>query len=191
MVDDRLAMPRNRRSAPEPASPTRPTVPPGRTNSPIRNIEIPTTVMMTPATSRRVCIATKPSSGRIAATGGIFAARRAGTMTDSIVMPDAHEGGHEDGPWQQDGFGVRESGAGCVEEQDETSGNEQAADETEHRAHDPERERLHRDHPADLAARGSDSAKQGQLAEALTDADLEDVVDDERAHERSDECEHE
>ena len=53
IVDDRLAMPRNSSSAPVPASPTSPTVPPGRTNSPMRNSEIPTTVMITPATSRR------------------------------------------------------------------------------------------------------------------------------------------
>ena len=64
-----------------------PTVPPGRTNSPTTNTTAPTTVTTVPTTSRRVLSASKPSSGRIAATGGILAARRAGTMTDSSVMP--------------------------------------------------------------------------------------------------------
>ncbi len=87
MVDDRLAIPRKSRSAPPPASPIRPRVPPGRRNNPIRNSERPRVVTITPATRRRVRIAAKPSSGRIAATGGIFAARRDGTITESMVIP--------------------------------------------------------------------------------------------------------
>ncbi len=51
------------------------------------NIVTPTTVTTAPATRRPDRIAANPSSGRIAATGGILAARRDGTMTDAIVMP--------------------------------------------------------------------------------------------------------
>ena len=47
--------------------------------------------------------ASKPSSGRIAATGGILAARRAGTITDSIVMPTPTRNGHDDRARQQHG----------------------------------------------------------------------------------------
>ena len=80
-------MPRNSTSAPMPANAINPGVPPGRRNSPTTNIVTPMTVTTTPATRRRERIAANPSSGRIAATGGIFAARRDGTMTDAIVMP--------------------------------------------------------------------------------------------------------
>ena len=51
------------------------------------NIAAPMTVTTVPSTRRRVLIASNPSSGRIAATGGIRATRRAGTMTDSSVTP--------------------------------------------------------------------------------------------------------
>jgi hypothetical protein len=87
MVDDRLAMPRKSSSAPPPASAMSPTVPPGRRNSPMTNSTSPATVTMAPPTSRRVRIATKPSSGRIAATGGMRDALREGMITEAIVMP--------------------------------------------------------------------------------------------------------
>ncbi len=86
-VDDRLATPRKSTRAPSPANPISPGVPPGFRNSPTRNIAMPITVTIAPATRRRDRMAAKPSSGRIAATGGILAARRDGTMTDAIVMP--------------------------------------------------------------------------------------------------------
>ena len=86
-VDERLATPRKISSAPTAPSPSVPTVPPGRTNRPTTNITAPITVTIVPSTRRRVLSASKPSSGRIAATGGILAARRAGTITDSSVTP--------------------------------------------------------------------------------------------------------
>jgi hypothetical protein len=86
-VDDTLATPTNRSRAPPPARASMPMVPPGRPNSPSRNATMPTTVTAVPAISRFALSASNPSSGRIAATGGIFAARRAGTITDSNVMP--------------------------------------------------------------------------------------------------------
>ena len=86
-VDERLATPRKMSSAPRPARVSAPTVPPGRANRPSTNITAPITVTTVPSTRRRVLIASNPSSGRIAATGGMRAARRAGTMTDSIVTP--------------------------------------------------------------------------------------------------------
>ena len=86
-VDDTLATPRKIISAPTPAKAMSPSAPPGRRNSPRTNITAPTTATVVPTTSRRVLSASKPSSGRMAATGGILAARRAGTITDSSVMP--------------------------------------------------------------------------------------------------------
>ena len=86
-VDETLATPRNSSSAPPPASASNPRVPPGRRNSPVPNMAAPSTVTIVPTTRRRALSASNPSSGRMAATGGTLAARRAGTMTASIVMP--------------------------------------------------------------------------------------------------------
>ena len=87
-VVERLATPRKIANAPPPARAIRPIVPPGLTNSPIRNSTAPMSVTTAPAMRRRLApSAAKPISGRIAATGGIFAARRAGTSTDSSVTP--------------------------------------------------------------------------------------------------------
>ena len=47
----------------------------------------PRTVTIVPPTSRRALSTSKPSSGRIAATGGMRAARSAGMMTAAIVTP--------------------------------------------------------------------------------------------------------
>ena len=87
MVDATLAVPRNISSAPPPASRISPGVPPGRANSPTRKSTAPMITVTVPATRRFELSAAKPSSGRIAATGGILAARRAGMMTAHIVMP--------------------------------------------------------------------------------------------------------
>ena len=86
-VDETLATPRKINRPPPPARVSRPIVPPGRANRPSTNITAPTSVTRTPATSRLLLMASKPSSGRIAATGGILAARRAGMITESSVMP--------------------------------------------------------------------------------------------------------
>ncbi len=190
-VDDRLAMPRNSSSAPVPASPTSPTVPPGRTNRPDEEQRDPHDGDDHPGDepSRPQCgEAELGPHGRHR-----WDLRRSTSGHDDRQHGDADtdEGGHEDGPWQHDDLGVRESGAGRVEQEDETSSDDEAADETGHRTDDPERECLQRDQAPHLASRGADRAEQGELSEALPDADLEDVVDDERAHERSDEGEHE
>ena len=86
-VDETLATPRKISRPPPPARTISPSVPPGRTNSPMTKATTPTSVTTVPATRRLALSASNPSSGRIAATGGIFAARRAGMMTDAIVMP--------------------------------------------------------------------------------------------------------
>ena len=78
-VDDRLATPRKIISAPPPAVKISPNAPPGCHEQPDHERATPTTVTITPTTSRGLeLIAAKPSSGRIAATGGTLAARRAG-----------------------------------------------------------------------------------------------------------------
>ena len=87
------------------------------------------------------------------------------------------------------GAGRREAGAGGVERGDEQLGDEHAAGEAEDRGGQAEEERFDRDHPAHLPARRTDGAHQRQFAQPLTDRDLEDVVDDERADERGDERE--
>ena len=62
-------------------------MPPGLASRPIRNITAPAIVATVATTSRFVLRASKPSSGRIAATGGILAARRAGISTARTVIP--------------------------------------------------------------------------------------------------------
>src|SRR4029079_15697333 len=65
-----------------------PNGPPGVRNRPITNIAAPTAVTTMPPISRRLeLIAANPTSGRIAATGGTLAARRAGKITLAIVTP--------------------------------------------------------------------------------------------------------
>ncbi len=86
-VEETPATPRKSSSPPIPARTPMPMAPPGRTKRPTRKRAAPTTTVDVATTRRRLLSASKPSSGRIAATGGIFAARRAGTMTDAIVMP--------------------------------------------------------------------------------------------------------
>ena len=83
----RLVTPRKSRSTPPPPSTMRPRPPPTWTNMPTRNAISPMIAMVTPAVRRRVRIAWNPIWGCIAATGGIFAARRAGMRTDNIVTP--------------------------------------------------------------------------------------------------------
>ena len=191
IVDDNDATPRNRITAPPPANRMSPGVPPGRTNSPIRNITMPSAVSAMPMTSRFVWMALKPNSGRIAAIGGIRPARRAGTTTDAIVMPMPTTARHHDRAWREHRLRAGEPGTGGVERGDQQLGHEQAATDAEDRRHEAEHERLDRDHPADLAARRADGTQQRQLAQALTDRDVEHVVDDEGTDECGDEGEDE
>ena len=78
------------------------------------------TVATAPAMSRRLApIAAKPNSGRIAATGGIFAARRAGTSTDSSVMPIPTIADDDDRARLELERRVGETGTGGVEQRDQ------------------------------------------------------------------------
>ena len=88
IVVDRLATPRNNMTAPIAELPRVMIVPPGCTNNPILKRAMPTSRVVRPTTSRLLrCRAEKPSSGRIAATGGIRLARIAGTMAAVTVTP--------------------------------------------------------------------------------------------------------
>ena len=86
-VEDTLATPRNISRAPTPARVSRPTVPPGRTNSPTTKAMAPTSETIEPTIKRLALSASNPSSGFIAATGGTRAARTAGMITEAIVIP--------------------------------------------------------------------------------------------------------
>ena len=91
-VDDTLATPRKISRAPTPASASSADRAAGAGEQPDDEgdgADARSTIV--PTTRRRVLSASKPSSGRIAATGGIFAARRAGTITDSQRDADADE----------------------------------------------------------------------------------------------------
>ena len=107
-----------------------------------------------PPMSRRVLSASNPSSGRIAATGGTFAARRAGMITDASVMPT---------PTRNANRIVRGSSTVALlgkpapaELKIEISplGHEHAADDAEHGGDDRHDQRLEVDQAADLACRG-------------------------------------
>ena len=192
-VVERLATPRKIANAPPPARTIKPIVPPGLRNSPTRNSTAPTMVMTTPAMRRRLApSAAKPISGRIAATGGIFAARRAGTSTDSSVTPT---------PTMTDTMIVRSWSWSAVSGKPAPAALNRAmmplatpspADEdAEHGGGDRDDERLGHDQASNLLRARSDRAHQRQLTQALADRDAEHVVDDERAHERGDEGERE
>ncbi len=169
-VDDRLAMPRNSSRAPVAGEPDESDRAARSDEQPDRGTtRSPTTVTITPATRRRVRNAANPSSGRIAATGGIFAARRAGTMTDSMVMPI---------PTSAAIRMVRGSMTISASGNPAPAASKRAmrpratsrppmrpntvADHAEH-------ERLERDQPSDLATGGSDCTQQCELSESLTD----------------------
>ena len=134
-------------------------------------------------------MAAKPSSGRIAATGGIFAARRDGTITDDHGDADADERCDDDRAQLEHGLGVGETGPGGIERGDEPACHQETAEDADHRGRHAEDERLDGDHPAHLPAGRADGAQQCELAQPLADRDLEHVVDDERTHERGDEGE--
>ena len=188
-VDETLATPRNSSSAPPPARASNPSVPPGRRNSPVPNMAAPSTVTIVPTTRRRALSASNPSSGRMAATGGTLAARRAGTMTASIVMPTPTTKAISTVQRLEHRVARREAGAGGVEQVDHAPGHEDAAADADHRGDQRHDQRLDVDHPADLRPRRADGPQQGELPQALTDRDLEHVVDEEGADERRDEGE--
>ena len=121
IVDDTLATPRKMSRAPTPASASVPTVPPGRTKSPTRKPMMPTTVTIVPPTRRRVLSASNPSSGRIAATGGTLAARRAGMITDASVMPTPTRKANRIVRGKQHRGAAGEPGAGGVEDRDQAT----------------------------------------------------------------------
>ena len=189
MVDATLAVPRNISSAPPPASRIRPGVPPGRANSPTRKSTVPMITVTVPATRRFELSAAKPSSGRIAATGGILAARRAGMMTAHIVMPTPTSERHQHRARLQHEREVGEAGAGGVEDADDQLGDEHPAADADDRGDHRHDQRFDDDQPAHLASTAADGAQQRQLAQALADRDGEDVVDEERADEGGDEGE--
>ena len=90
--------------------------PPGRRNSPRTNITAPTTATVVPTTSRRVLSASKPSSGRMAATGR-DPGRPAGRHDHRQQRDaDADDDRHDDAPRQQHRAGVREAESGRVEQ---------------------------------------------------------------------------
>ena len=76
-----------------------------------------------------------------------------------------------------------------VEEEENEPGHTDAAENSEHGRHEAEDECLGNDHSTDLLAGSADGTQQCELAEALTDGDLEDVVDDEGTDEGGDEGE--
>ena len=95
-VVERLAIPRNRRIAPRPELDRVPAAPPGWMKSPTASNVRPAARVDVPTTRRLFrCRAEKPSSGRIAATGGMRPARTAGTAAAATpparrrAQPDA------------------------------------------------------------------------------------------------------
>ncbi len=157
-VDETLAVPRNSSSAPPPARAISPGVPPGLASRPIRNITAPAIVVTVATTSRFVLRASKPSSGRIAATGGILAARRAGIEHGEHRDPDADEEGHHDGQRREHDREVGEPGAGGVEDGEDQLGHADAGEDADDGGDDGHHQRLDDDQPADLAPGAADGA---------------------------------
>ena len=156
----------------------------------MRNSESPRVVTITPATRRRVRIAAKPSSGRIAATGGIFAARRDGTMTESMVIPMPTNAAMTIVRGRSTVWASGNPAPAASNSAISPRATSSPPTTPSTVAIDTESERLECDHPAHLAARGADGAEQREFAKTLADGDLEHVVDDECAHEGRDEREH-
>ena len=114
----------------------------------------------------------KPSSGRIAATGGMLAARRAGMMTDSMVMPT---------PTTKANRIVRGSSTVSLSGKPSPAalnrpmislGDADAAADAEHGGDDRHHQRFEVDQPPHLAAGGADGPHQRQLPQPLADRDL-------------------
>ncbi len=145
--------------------------------------------MTAPTTSRRERIAANPSSGRIAATGGIFAARREGTMTDSIVTPMPTIAATTTVRGRSTGVEDGKPAPIALKPKTISWATPSPAIIPRHGAGDADAERLDRDHAADLLARRADRSQERELAQPLADRDLEHVVDDERRDERRDEGE--
>ena len=91
-VADNEATPRNNATAPTALGNNVPAAESWWTNKPSPSSAMPTSVTTAPSTTRRpLASAPKPTSGRIAATGGMRLARHAGTIDESNVtrMPTA------------------------------------------------------------------------------------------------------
>ena len=118
-VDETLATPRKMSRPPPPASPSSPSVPPGRANRPMMNIAAPTSVTVTPSDE-------PPRAHRLEAELGTHRrdrrdlGRPAGRHDDRQHRDaDPDQERHHDRPGQQHGAAVGEPGAGRVEDGDE------------------------------------------------------------------------
>ena len=184
MTGASIATPRNTRNAP---------IPIGISGFPLGTPASPRPISAAPARvstepipirirSDRCGIAT---SSRIAATGGIFAARRAGKYAATTVTttPTAYD--------QSTGVGVNTSPpepsdpAQRLQRQRQTGAGRQA----DRRPDDADADRLADHRAGDLLARGADGAQQRQLPGALRDQHRERVEDDEAADEDRDQRE--
>ncbi len=84
---------------------------------------------------------------------------------------------------------VREREADQIEEAEQTSGEQQAEEQTDDGGHHADDESLDEDRPENLAARRSERPERRELARPLRDRDREGVRDDERADEERDAAE--
>ena len=130
------------------------------------------------------------NSSRMAATGGTFAARRAGAYADSTVTPvPTTSTTRTDCDGEAPGRRTAGRCPGRRAARCRPYGQPDAAGETERAADHADDRGLQQYRAADLLAVGTDRPQQRKLAQPLGDEHRERVVDDERADDEGDHAE--